>query len=276
MFKDKIVVVTGGGSGIGEALCMNLARQGAKVYVVSVSQEQLDNVVAAIVSEGGRGQGVLLDVFDYPAYQNFVNSLVESEERIDYLFNNAGITLISEMKDTPISRCQEVLNTNLVGVMNGIQLIYPVMCRQGEGHIINTSSLAGILGYPTSAVYAASKAGVLALSNSLRYEGKEFGVKVSAVCPGYVDTGIFKQERILGGVKRESIIEGLPFKMISAEKAANYILKDVARNRRLIIFPLYAKIIAFISAVCPALLSSKYQEVITAFREDSEANTKKV
>lgn len=271
MYKDKVVVVTGGGSGIGEALCLNLSRQGAKVYVVSISQEQLDSVVSAIEAEGGNAHSVLLDVFDYQAYKSFVDSLLESEKRIDYLFNNAGITLISELKDTPISRCQEVLNTNLVGVINGVQIVYPIMCQQGYGHIVSTSSLAGILGYPTSAIYAASKAGVLALSNSLRYEGKAFGVKVSAVCPGYVDTGIFKQERILG-VDKKAIIDGLPFKMISAEKAASCILKDVSKNKRLIVFPFYAKVIAFISAVCPALLTSKYQEVITAFRADSKAS----
>lgn len=273
MFKDKVAVVTGGGSGIGEAICQQLASDGAFVYVAGIQRDQVDTVVDKITSEGGTAIAACFDVTDYSEYATFVTDVVETSGRIDYLFNNAGVTLISELKDTAIEHCAETMNTNFFGVLNGINLIYPIMARQGFGHIVNTASLAGILGYPTSAVYAASKGAVIVLSKSLRYEAKAFGVKVSVACPGYVETAIFRQERILGA-SVDSIIDGLPFTMISAEQAARAILRGVQKNKANIIFPFYARVITFLGMLCPVLLKSKYEEVISSFRSDSSAGPK--
>lgn len=267
-FSNSVVIITGGGSGIGKALSISLAAQGALVHLFGLKEDRLEDVHQEIISAGGNCEFLHVDVTDYPALKRAILAVKERHGHIDYLFNNAGITLLAEAQDIEIERWNRIVDVNLMGVVNGIQIAYPLMINQGSGHIINTASLAGIAGYPTSAIYAATKSAVIRLTEDLQLEAEDYGVRFSVVCPGYVKTNIFEgSDRIIGG-DMERTLSQIPFKMISPEQAAASILAGVKKNKIKIIFPAYARLTATINRLAPWLLRPISKKLVSDFKAD--------
>jgi short-subunit dehydrogenase len=154
-----------------------------------------------------------------------------------------------------------------MGVIHGCHLVYPIMIRQGSGHIINTASVAGSTGYATAAAYAASKAAILELSRSLRAESMAYGVRVSVVCPGYVNSGIFAQNQIIGA-NREAVIRGFPVKMMSPNKAAECLIRGVMRRNDMIVFPFSARVLRALSSWAPSLIDPLQGKLIDVFKSE--------
>lgn len=260
-FENKTAVVTGAASGIGKALAVMLGRAGAYVYALDLDEDGLREV-----SHEKNISGVLLDVADPVAYQSCVNRIILERGGIDYLFNNAGITLLSDTRHVPFSRWKAILDVNVMGVCNGIAAVYPRMVSQGHGHIINTSSVASVTGYATSVPYTCSKSFVTGLSRSLLPEAKRYNVNVSLVFPGYVKTNIFSDDRVLGADPK-SVFKKMPFKAISPEKAAAHILTGTLRRKKKIIFPFSAKCLWFLAHWAPAVLRPFHKGFLKPFRE---------
>ncbi len=189
IFRDKVAIVTGGASGIGHMLCQELCRLGALVVVADVDSRGAEEVASAILKAGGRARAAFLDVSRVESVRGLVDEILSEHGRLDYMFNNAGIAIVGELRDMSLEHWQRIIDVNLWGVIYGTTAAYSIMARQGSGHIINTASLAGLIGYPASTAYAATKSAVIGLSTSLRAEAAGLGVKVSVVCPGYVQTG---------------------------------------------------------------------------------------
>jgi len=267
-FSGKNVILTGAASGIGRALATSLARSGANVFALDLDGRGLESLAA----ECGVGSihPFALDVSDFDAYARVVEEIGSRCGTIDYLFNNAGVTQLGEAHLVPFDRWKWLLDINLMGVAHGIHLVYPIMIGQGRGHIVNTASIAGETGYATAAAYTASKAAVLELSRSLGAEAKGHGVKVSAACPGYVDSGIFSQDRILG-VDRERVINDLPVKMMTPRQAAEGLLKGVAAGKRVIVFPLSARLFWALSKWAPGALGFYQRKLLDVFRKNGAA-----
>ncbi len=238
-FENKIGIVTGGAAGIGEALCYELARRGAHVVVADINGEDADRVATAIAGDIGRAEARRVDVADEQDVRRLVEETAAAHGRLDYLFNNAGIAIGGDARDLTPAHWRHVLDVDLHGVLHGTLAAYPIMARQGSGHIINTSSATGLLPQPINAPYCTAKHAIVGLSLSLRLEGADLGVKVSAVCPGYVRTSIY-QNTVLAGLPREQATRK-PVKMIEAAQAAVLILDGVARNHALIVFPGYVR-----------------------------------
>ncbi|HUH72589.1 MAG TPA: SDR family oxidoreductase [Mycobacterium sp.] len=238
-FEDKVAIVTGGGAGIGEAVCRELARRGALVTVADINGDDAERVTTTIASSGGRAQACRVDVADEQDIRRLVEQTAAAHGRLDYLFNNAGIAIGGDARDLTSDQWRRVLDVDLYGVLNGTVAAYPIMARQGSGHIVNISSATGLLPQPLNAPYCTAKHAVVGLSLSLRLEGADLGVKVSAVCPGYVRTNIY-QNVLLVNMPREEAARK-PVKMIEPSQAAVTILDGVARNRALIIFPGYVR-----------------------------------
>ena len=238
-FENKIAIVTGGGAGIGEALCRELARRGARVVVADINGDNADRVATALTGDGGMAQARRVDVADEQDVKRLVEETAAAHGRLDYLFNNAGIAIGGDARDLTPAQWRRVLDVDLYGVLHGTLAAYPIMVRQGSGHIINTSSATGLLPQPINAPYCTAKHAIIGLSLSLRLEGADLGVKVSAVCPGYVRTSIY-QNTALVGLPREQAARK-PVKMIEAAEAAVMILDGVARNQELIVFPGYVR-----------------------------------
>lgn len=264
-FDGKTVILTGAASGIGRALALRLAGAGAVVYAIDANKEGLESLSESIGPEG-RVETCILDVRDENAFSALIDQIQKSSKTIDFLFNNAGVTQLGEAQNIPFVKWKSLLDVNLMGVIHGILPVYPVMIRQRGGHIINTASIAGATGYATAAAYTASKAAILELTRSLRSEAKIYGVKVSAACPGYVDSGIFAQDRIVGA-KREAILKDLPVKMMTPDEAVSHLLKGVVLGKPTIIFPFSARFLWNLSNWAPSLIAPFQRRFLRVFRE---------
>jgi NAD(P)-dependent dehydrogenase (short-subunit alcohol dehydrogenase family) len=239
--REKIAIVTGGGSGIGEALCVELARRGARVVVADIDTGDAGRVAAAITDNGGRATASTVDVASEPEVRYLVEDSAAAYGRLDYLFNNAGIAIGGDARDLTLDHWHRVLDVDLYGVLHGMRAAYPIMARQGFGHIVNTSSAGAFFPAPGNAPYCTAKHALVGLSLSLRLEGADLGVKVSCVCPGFVRTNVYQNAQAVNitlpaGVSREQAA-GAPAKMMEPSRAAQIILDGVARNQAMIVFP---------------------------------------
>ena len=235
-FRDRIAVVTGGASGIGRALCLQLAERGAQVVVADLNSAGAAEVVAEIQRSGGKAEAHSVDVTNWEAVDAFTSGVATAHGRIDYLFNNAGIGVAGEECDVTLADWQRVLAVNLWGVVHGVHAVYPRMLQQGCGHIVNTASLAGLSPAPLQMSYVASKHAVVGLSCALRVEAADRGVRVSVVCPGLVDTPILHNIGVRGmDAERLRAVVATTTKAISAEACARVILRGVEKNKPIIV-----------------------------------------
>ncbi|HET9229547.1 MAG TPA: SDR family oxidoreductase [Thermoanaerobaculia bacterium] len=265
-FRDSIAVVTGGASGIGRELCEEMARRGAVVVVTDVDEDGARAVAEGIVKAGGRATSTALDVRDAEAFQRLVDETVTAHGRLDYLFNNAGLAVAGEVRDLRLEHWRKVVDVNLWGVIHGISAAYPKMVRQGSGHIVNTASLAGLLGIPCSSPYATTKFAVVGLSQNLRTEAVDLGVKVSVICPSYIQTRIFDAGEYVKSNQQQ--VEALiPFKYMEVGEAVRRILKGVESNRAVIVLPFYARILWWIARLFPGFPVLLNRSAVRAFRK---------
>jgi len=186
--ENKVAIVTGGGRGIGKATALALAREKAKVVVVSRTLSEVEAVADEIVKNGQEALAISTDVSQKSAVDSMAKQTLERFGRIDILVNSAGVAI-----HNPISKIREedwdlTIDVNLKGIFLCTQAVFSHMCNQGYGHIVNVSSGAGKQAGINYATYAASKFGVMGFTESTHNEGIQYGVKATAVCPGPVDT----------------------------------------------------------------------------------------
>jgi NADP-dependent 3-hydroxy acid dehydrogenase YdfG len=249
-FDGEVTLVTGAASGIGAALSAQLAARGARVILADRDLARATEVAKQIPN----AQAVELDVTDAAAFERVVQEIVAKEGRIDALFNNAGIGLAGAAEDLRVEDWRKIVEVDLLGVMYGIAAVYPRMVAQKSGRIVNTSSGAGLAPRPGMTAYAAAKHGVTGLSISLRSEAALHNVKVCAICPGYVETGIMSFSKYVN-LDPKKLAEKIPMKPMSAGRCAELALKGVARDRAIIAISAYVKLDWWIYRLSPALSS---------------------
>ena len=244
-FSGATAIVTGGASGIGKELAMELARRGCEVVLADLQSDLARANAREISAEGGAAQAAGVDVTDFNAIQELIVQTHERTGRIDYLFNNAGINLFGHLEHYQIEDWHQLLHVNLMGVVNGVQAVYGIMKIQGFGHIINTASLGGLIPNPGMVAYATAKHGVVGLTNSLRAEGARLGIRASVLCPGYVNTPILDQGGEYGkslidlSAKQKQTFQSMlnRFSPIPPGVFARKALDQVARNKGIIVIP---------------------------------------
>ncbi len=266
-FKDKVAIVTGGASGIGRAICQALGqREAAAVIVADINVEGARQTAADIIADGGRAYTVDLDVSQAEAIQNLVDETVLKHGRLDYMFNNAGIGIIGDTRDMELEQWRHLLDVNLWGVIYGTNSAYQVMSKQGFGHIVNTASAGGLMPLPFGTAYATSKYAIVGLSTSLRIEAAELGVKVSVVCPGGIQTGIFDASTYLK-INREEALSKLPTSILmDAGKCADVILRGVARNKAIIMVTAFAHLWWCFYRLFPGLVTALFGQIAQRVR----------
>lgn len=263
-YKGGVALITGAGSGLGRALAVELAQRGASLFLSDVDTHGLEQTAERVKELGGAVHLDRIDVRDAAA----VREWVERPERIDYLFNNAGIVGVGGLTDRYAPGDWEaVIDVNLKGVVNGVHAGYPVMARRGFGHIVNTASVAGLMPFPLALPYCATKHAVVGLSKSLRIEAARKGVRVSALCPGAVRTPILTSGRMrsLEGVPDDRILAWWErWKPIDPEPWARETLDLVARNEALIIVPRSIRFMAALFWLFPGRAERKMQRAFHA------------
>ena len=268
-FKGKTAIITGGGSGIGRALSEELGRLGAKVVVADIDPERAQVVASQI--PGARAAA--LDVSVREEVQLLVDQTVTEHGRLDYMFNNAGIPGIGgRTLELGVEPWQRMMEVNLMGVIYGTLAALKVMAEQGSGHIVNTSSMAGLISTAFAAPYTTAKHAVVGMTTSLRTEAETLGVKMSVVCPGLVLTGIFDAVEVVGADKEKvlKMIFGRKEWMMSPERAADIILDGVEKNRAIIIFPFLARFIWWLYRLSPSIFAPLSRKMLRDFEKLAE------
>ena len=199
-FEGKSVLVTGGSSGIGLATALAFGREGARVAVADVASERGRQAAAAVRAEGGDARFVRGDVSKEADARRMVGSTVAAFGRLDVLFNNAGILIEAPVHEMAAADWDRVLAVNLRGAFLMAREAVREMLHQGGGAIVNTASVNALVGDAEAAAYCASKAGVALLTKSLALAYAKQGIRVNAVCPGWVETRMFQQEAETRGV----------------------------------------------------------------------------
>lgn len=257
IYQNAAAIVTGGASGIGRALAMELSRRGAEVVLADRQIEMAQDVADQIRAAGGRATALQVDVTDFPAVDRLVQETVTRVGRLDYMFNNAGIVIGGTMYDLTIDDWNKIIDVNLRGVIHGAHAACSVMKNQGFGHIVNTASMAGLMVGPLNIAYTVTKHAVVGFSQTLRVELAHWGIRVSVLCPGLIRTPILeggKHGRININIpleKRRDVWEKI--RPMDPEVLAVKVLNAVAKNQAIIVVPAYWKMIWWLNRLSPTL-----------------------
>lgn len=265
--ENRVAIVTGGASGIGRALCEQLAAASAFVVVADIDDPGAQDVASAIRQHNGRAEAVHLDVSRAADVETVVNDVAAAQQRLDYMFNNAAVAAVGEFRDGNVEDFRRVVDVNLFGVVHGAMAAYRVMLRQGFGHIVNVASVTGLMPAPILTAYGTTKWAIVGFSAALRLEAAGLGVKVSAACPGLVRTSI-ADRNVYWNVRKDDYLAWLPWQslMLTPSKAANTILRGVARNQEIIVFPFSARVAWRLYRLCPSMMTPLLRRTLSTFR----------
>ncbi len=269
VFEGATAIITGGASGIGRALGEELANRGGEVVLADLQIELAEEVAARIRGAGGKAAALELDVTDFSAVERLVRETGERTGRLDYMFNNAGITFAGPISLHTIEDWNRIIDVNLRGVVNGVQAAYQMMLSQGFGHIVNTASYGGLVPNVMSPSYTTTKYAVVGLSRVLRAEAAAEGIRVSALCPGFVRTPMLE-----GGKYGKDLMELSPeqerdlrdtferFRPMSPDRFSRNVLDKVEKNKAIIVEPSWWKLPWWIDRLSPRLTTFQLQRQV--------------
>ncbi len=249
-FQNKVAIVTGGSTGLGEAFVRELVAQGARVVIVDIDEPHGLALAAETGAEFRR-----LSVADLQAFQQLIAEVHGAYGSLDLIINNAGISAGGESLDVPLEEWRRVLEVNLLGVIAGSLAAFQIMSRQRSGWILNIGSLTGLALTPMLLPYSSSKAGVVTFSRGLAEEAVAFGVHVAVGCPGNVQTKILP-----------SHVSGL-MKIMQPDYAVRRMLRMLLARKRILVFPAYARLWWLCDRLSPQLLAPFRQIIVKRARE---------
>jgi len=229
-FPRRRAFVTGGGSGLGRAVALRLAREGWTLGVQDVSGPAADETLGLVQAAGGRGRTFVYDVSKADATENAAREFLAENGGIDLLFNNAGVAVGGAVEQVPLADWEWIVGVNLWGPVHGCRAFLPAMRTERSGHLVNVASLAGLLFPPGMGPYNVTKSSVVALSETLRSELSGTGVGVSLVCPSFFPTHLAKSSRA-DAVVRGKVQHLMDSGEMTAEEVARVVLEAVAGGR---------------------------------------------
>jgi NAD(P)-dependent dehydrogenase (short-subunit alcohol dehydrogenase family) len=258
-FNGRVAVITGAGSGIGRALAVQLAARGARLALSDVNTDGLSETVALCEKTGAQVKGYRLDVADRAAFGAHAEEVVGHYGTVNLVVNNAGVALMATVEEMSYQDFDWLMGINFWGVVHGTKSFLPHLIASGEGHLVNISSVFGLVGVPTQSAYNAAKFGVRGFTEALRQEmliGRR-PVGVSCVHPGGIQTNIAKDARATTGTADERATDFAKIAKTSPDDAATTIIRGVQRNRARILIGADAHVID----AAPRLLGSAYQRL---------------
>lgn len=256
---EAVYIVTGAAGGIGSALCKALLQRGCTVIATDIDTATLQRIALKNQATYGENKYTFrsLDVRNDTDFNQLVDSAYQSYGRVDGLINNAGIMSSGEFASLDLTDWRKVIDINLMGVVNGSHAAYITMKKQGFGKIVNVSSTAGITPVLKSTAYAASKHAVVGLTNSLRGEARSTNIDIHLVIPGLIDTNIFDSALDDDGGNSRKMANAAPIKKLSAETAADIIIKGLINNKPEIIFPFANRLIVLTYRLFPQFMAKQ-------------------
>ncbi|MGY1664328.1 SDR family NAD(P)-dependent oxidoreductase [Geodermatophilus sp. SYSU D00696] len=269
----RVAIVTGGSSGIGRALSAALVRRGDEVVLTGTDGAAAARVAEQLTASGpGAASAAAVDVRDAAAVDALVTDTAARHGGLDLLVNNAGVAIAGPVEELSLAHWERAIDVNLRGVVHGVQAAYPLMVRQGHGHIVNVASVSGLLPNPGFAPYATTKWAVVGLSLALRGEAACRGVRVSVVCPGGVDTPLLDKgmprdlPRVptVESVDPRTVITKLNGgRLYDADALAVHVLRGVDRDRAIIVAPRYARVAWRLMRLSPSSFMRLGQLLVT-------------
>lgn len=265
-FGGRVALITGGASGIGRAVARRLVELGAEAIILTdVDAEQLERTSWALGGEAAGVYAMPLDVTRSRDWKTVVAEVVAEHGRIDDFFNNAGIGVAGLLRDTTVDDWQRLVDVNVMGVVRGVDAVYPVMREQGAGHIVNTASVAGLIPAVLMPAYSATKHAVFGFSMTLAAEAIHFGIDVSTVCPGIVNTPII-QNLDAKGFDTEEALEQNKVPLIPVEECAETMLVGMLRKDEIIVVGDMAKTAWRAFRVSPVAFSRANRKIVERMR----------
>jgi short-subunit dehydrogenase len=233
VLQDRVAVVTGAANGIGRAIALELARSGMHITLADVDEAGMSRAAAEVEALGRRALCVPTDVREQRAVEQLLERTLSGLGSCHVAVNNAGVFHASALIDAPAEQWKRVVDINLWGVIHGCRVFGAHFVAQGEGHIVNTGSAAGLFPAPAMSCYSTTKFAVVALSQQLRWELAAAGVGVTVLCPGVVKTGIGKAK----GVGLEHVdVDAMVSRSPSPEGLARKAVRAIRRNRPLVLY----------------------------------------
>ena len=234
-FAGKTAVVTGAGSGIGRALAIELARSGAELAISDVDTEGLAVTEERVKAIGARVKTDRLDVTQREAFQMYADAVNNHYGKVNQVYNNAGIAFIGDIEATEFKDLEHVMDVDYWGVVNGTKVFLPHLIASGDGHVVNISSVFGLLSAPGQGAYTAAKFAVRGFTEALRQEMiiAAHPVKVTCVHPGGIKTAIVRNAMAAEGRDKDRVAKTFDKRLASTSprKAARIILDGVRKNR---------------------------------------------
>jgi NAD(P)-dependent dehydrogenase (short-subunit alcohol dehydrogenase family) len=252
--KDRVAVVTGAGSGIGRAVSVLLAQHGCRLALADVNRAGLDETASQVRAQGVAASVHEVDVSDRARMQRFVEEVLHEHGRVNILINNAGVSVNGRFEDQSLEDFEWLMGVNFWGVVYGCKLFLPHLMAADEAHIVNISSVFGLVGVPQQSSYCASKFAVRGFSESLRAELKSTRVGVTSVHPGGIATNIAAASRVAGDDKlHESHARTVKMfrKMMPPEQAAQQIVRGITGNRTRVLITRESHLVDFARRVAP-------------------------
>jgi len=186
--NGKVILVTGGGQGLGAAICRTMAEDGAKVIAADVNDAKLESIVNEITDSGGNIKSYKMNVGDEKNVEEVISEIIDEYRHIDAVINNAGIDFTKSIEEISYEEWNKVIQVNLTGPFNVSKAVYPFMKKNGSGHIVNITSTAAKRAWPNASAYHASKWGLLGFSHALHSEARKDNIKVTALVAGGMQT----------------------------------------------------------------------------------------
>jgi short-subunit dehydrogenase len=250
--KDKVVLITGASSGFGEDAARLFAKEGCKVVLAARRLDRLQALAAEIQNEGGEALAIPVDVSVPAEIKVMVQTALDLYGQIDILFNNAGYGSMDWFeKLDPERNIETIIQVNLTGVMLVTHAVLPHMLKRGKGHIINMSSVAGLIASPLITTYAAGKFGVRAFTDALRREVAPLGIHVSAIYPGPATTEFGKK---LGRTKSRETVKRIKYPHLTSEYVASRVVGVAKRPVRSLVIPWWYRIITTFDLLFPVIV----------------------
>jgi short-subunit dehydrogenase len=250
--KDKVAVVTGGSSGIGQSIALALANCGCRLAVVGTSQERIDGTLA-LMSEESECKGYVCDVSDRAAVLSLANTIEEDFGQVDIIVNNAGITSSAPFAEFDIELFDRIVKTNFFGVVNCCYAFLPILQRQAHGHIVNMSSMLGFVGVPNQSAYVSTKFAIRGFTESLWAELDSSPIAVTGIYPGTIQSEILERASFSDDLEKAAMMKMMDRFGIPASVVAEKTVNAIRRDRREVIIGRDARALILLKRFMPAL-----------------------